>query len=272
MLGMPTDANSTFMQGPAQAPARIRQVLHSGSANYCAENGQDLAHEPRFVDLDDLDLPEEPGPLPQIEEAVGQLVERGVCVLALGGDHAITYPIVRAYSRRHQDLSILHFDAHPDLYEEYEGSRYSHACPMARIVEEGLAQRLVQVGVRTMTPDQQALADEHGVEVIDMRQWHPGIELSFDGPLYVSVDMDVLDPAFAPGVSHHEPGGLATRDLLRMIQNLQAPIVGADVVEFNPGRDPAGITAMGAVKLVKELAVRMLFRAAPRVDTTGRVQ
>jgi agmatinase len=217
-----------------------------------------LGSEPRFVDLGDLDLPQAPGPLSEIAAAVRPLVDGGAFVLALGGDHAITYPIVDAYSQTYRDLNILHFDAHPDLYEEYEGNRYSHACPFARILEAGLARRIVQIGIRTMTPEQQATADRYGVEVIDMRQWQQRLDLRFDGPLYVSIDMDVLDPAFAPGVSHHEPGGLSTRALIRCIQGLRAPIVGADIVEFNPERDPLGTTAMCAVKLMKETAARML--------------
>jgi arginase family enzyme len=111
-----------------------------------------------------------------------------------------------------------------------------------------------------MTPELQATADLHAVEVIDMRQWNQGVRIQVDGPLYVSIDLDVLDPAFAPGVSHHEPGGLTTRELIACLQDLRAPVVGADIVEFNPLRDPTGITAMCATKLLKELAARMLLR------------
>jgi arginase len=172
--------------------------------------------------------------------------------------HAITYPIIKAYGSRYDELSILHFDAHPDLYDEYEGNRYSHACPFARIMEDQLAERLVQVGVRTMNSHQHAQAERFSVEVIDMRQWQPGPQLEFNGPVYLSFDMDVLDPAFAPGVSHHEPGGLSMREVLELIQSLRAPVVGADIVEFNPTRDPVGITAMVAAKLLKEISALML--------------
>jgi agmatinase len=258
VLGVPWDERSSFMRGSAQAPARIREVLHAGSTNLCAENGIDLANEPRFIDLGDLDLKTGIAIRPHISNSVAALVSRGVRVLCLGGDHAITYPIVAGLSREVPDLSILHLDAHPDLYDEFEGDRYSHACPFARIMEDGLAKRLVQIGIRGMNPHQREQAGRFHVEVIEMRDWQPGLELAFDSPLYLSLDMDVLDPAFAPGVSHHEPGGLSTRDVIQLVHRLEAQIVGADIVEVNPQRDPLGITAMAAAKLLKEIAGSML--------------
>jgi agmatinase len=258
ILGVPLDENSSFMRGPALAPPRIREVLHAGSMNLCTENGMDLGLEARVKDLGDLALDGGLLALKQIESAVMGLVERDARVLSLGGDHSVTYPIVRAYAQHGPQLSILHFDAHPDLYAEYEGNRYSNACPFARIMEEKLATRLVQVGIRTMNPHQQSQAKRFGVEVIDMRQWQSGLRPDLEGPVYLSLDMDALDPAFAPGVSHHEPGGLSTREVIQLIQNLTVPVVGADIVEFNPGRDPLGITAMAAAKLLKEIAACML--------------
>ena len=258
VVGVPSDENSTFMRGAALAPSRIREALHSDATNLCAENGLDLGAESRWQDLGDLELAGGTDSLEQIETAIGRLLERDVCVVALGGDHAITYPILKAYGARYQNLSILHLDAHPDLYDEYEGNRHSHACPFARIMEEDLVGRLVQVGIRTMNPHQRAQAERFGVQVVDMRQWQAGLRPEFDGPLYVSLDMDVLDPAFAPGTSHHEPGGLSTREVLSLIQGLNAPLGGADIVEFNPRRDPVGITAMAAAKFLKEIVACML--------------
>jgi agmatinase len=170
----------------------------------------------------------------------------------------VTYPLVRAYARHFDRLNLLHFDAHPDLYDEFEGNRLSHACPFARIMEEGLVQRLVQVGIRTMNPHQQAQAERFGVEVVSMHDWPPDNDIDFDGPVYLSFDLDALDPAFAPGVAHREAGGLSTRESLRLIGRLRAPLVGADIVELNPSRDVQDLTAVVAAKLVKELAARML--------------
>ncbi|MBU0496008.1 MAG: agmatinase, partial [Chloroflexi bacterium] len=257
-VGVPWDEHSSFMRGAALAPARIREALHCGSANLCAETGPDLGAEARFRELGDLELSGGAAALTQIERVVADLLAREVRVLALGGDHAITYPILRAYGKRYDQLTVLHLDAHPDLYDEYEYNRYSHACPFARIMEERLATRLVQVGIRTMTPHQRAQAERFGVEVVEARAWRPGTSLSLAGPVYLSLDMDVLDPAFAPGVSHHEPGGLSTRDVLGLVQGLPAPIVGADLVEYNPSRDVGDVTGMVAAKFLKEIAARML--------------
>ena len=154
-------------------------------------------------------------------------------------------------------MTILHVDAHSDLYHEFEGERFSHACPFARIMEDRLASRLIQVGIRTMNPHQRDQALRFGVEVIDMRAWLAGVRPRVEGEIYLSVDLDALDPAFAPGVSHHEPGGLSVREVISLIQGLEGDLIGADVVEYNPRRDVNGVTATVAAKLVKEIAGRM---------------
>ncbi len=258
VIGIPYDENSSFMRGSALAPDRIREVLHSGSTNFCTEDGIDLQSEPRFHDLGNLELTKGLAVLKQIEDAITTLITRDIYVLSLGGDHTVTHPIIKSYSRKYSPLTILHLDAHPDLYEEFEGNRYSHACPFARIMEEGLATRLIQVGIRTMTPHQLTQSKRFGVEVIEMRHWNPHIRLNLEGPVYLSLDMDVLDPGFAPGVSHYEPGGLSPREVLQMLQGIRVPIVGADIVEFNPKRDPSEVTAMVAVKFLKEIAGKMI--------------
>jgi len=258
LVGVPSDENSSFLRGAALAPCRIREFLDSGAMNLCAENGVDLAAEGRFHDLGDLDLAQGTSMVHQVEGSFADLLQRCAHVLALGGDHSVTYPIVKAFGKKHPGLNILHLDAHPDLYDEFEGNRYSHACPFARIMEEGLVVRLVQVGIRTMNPHQRAQALRFGVEVLELRDWRPDVPLEFGGPVYISLDLDVLDPAYAPGVSHPEPGGMSTRDAIRLIQNVRAPIVGADIVELNPTRDPVGITSAVAAKLLKEIAARLL--------------
>ena len=259
VVGIPYDDNSSFMKGPAKAPPKIREAFNSDATNTCTESGRDLAQESNFYDVGDLELKKGMNVSGYIEHIYQELLDKQVRILSLGGDHAVTLPIIQAYEKHFPDLSILHFDAHPDLYDELDGNRYSHACPFARIMEEGLVKKLVQVGIRTMTPHQQEQADRFNVKVIDMKSWPKGLStLRFSGPLYISIDLDVLDPAYAPGVSHLEPGGLRTRDIITVIQKLKAPIVGADIVEYNPVRDINGMTAMVAAKLMKELADKML--------------
>jgi agmatinase len=261
IVGVPSDENSSFLRGPAQAPGHIRQVLHSGSSNLCAENGHDLGQEPRLLDVGDMPLGQgtwQADGSPTITGQIASLLEKDARVLSLGGDHAVTFPIVQAFAAKFPDLTILHIDAHPDLYDEFEGSRVSHACPFARIMEAGLARRLVQVGIRTLNAQQKAQAEKFGVEIIQMAEWQPGMALNLTGPLYLSLDLDGLDPAFAPGVSHHEPGGLTTREVINLIQTIDVPLVGADIVELNPVRDVVGMTTAVAAKLLKEIVVKLL--------------
>jgi agmatinase len=269
LLGLPTDEGGTFLAGTAGGPARIREVLHAGATNLCAENGHDLAADPRLKDLGDLDLESGEAGRRQIEERAQRIVKLGARVLALGGDHSVTYPLIRGYAGAGLKPTILHFDAHPDLYDEYDGKRYSNASPFARIMEENLAIRLVQVGIRTMNPHQRRQVKRFGVEVIEARDVGPQTRVDLDGLVYITVDLDVLDPAHAPGVSHHEPGGLCTRDVLRLVQAVRGTVVGADIVELNPRRDPVETTAMVAAKLLKELAAKMLEGHHPGGSDAG---
>ncbi len=256
IVGIPFDENSSFMKGPASAPQIIRNVLYSDSSNMSTESIIDLGSNPKFVDLGDIKVKNY---IENIEQTISSVLERDAFVLILGGDHSITYPILKAYGKKFENLNILHLDAHPDLYDEFDGNPFAHGCPFARIMEENLAVRLVQIGIRTMNPHQYQQARRFNVETIHMKDWDSSFKPDFKGPVYLSLDMDVLDPAFAPGVSHHEPGGFSTREVLRIIRDLDAPVVGADIVEFNPERDHLGITAMAAAKFLKEITEKMLF-------------
>jgi arginase len=189
-----------------------------------------------------------------IQGAVAGLLHQREAPLILGGDHSITYPILKAYKTSRPE-AIVHFDAHGDLYDSYDGDRYSHACPFARIMEERLADRLIQIGVRTLTGHQREQATKFNVETFGPERWRDALPvlLALSGPVYVSLDIDVLEPMLAPGISHPEPGGLTVRDVLDALWHLKAPIVGADVVEYNPANDVRDLTARVAAKFVKEL-------------------
>lgn len=258
LLGIPSDENSSFMRGPMHAPQRIRQVLHWGSANLTSELGTNLGASDAWQHVGDLDIEVGNNWREQIENGMRHQLTKADKVLTLGGDHAITYPIIRAYAEKHPNLTIIQFDAHPDLYDELDGNRHAHACPFARIMEEGLVDRLVQVGIRTLNKHQKEQAERFGVEIISAWEWEKIFELTFSGDVYISLDMDAFDPAYAPGVSHHEPGGLSPRDVFHVLQTLDINLVGADVVELNPHRDLVDMTAMLSAKCVKELLARML--------------
>jgi agmatinase len=224
-----------------------------------SEDLRDLGAPGILSDAGDLDLSATSDIRERIETGIAALHDDGARPIALGGDHSVTYPIVRAMHVVRGAFTIVHVDAHPDLYDEFEGDRYSHACPFARIMDERLASRLVQVGIRAMNGHQRTQADRYGVDVIDMRRWQAGTRPVTDGPVYLSIDLDGIDPAHAPGVSHREPGGLTVRDVIGVIQDLRGTLIGADIVEFNPSQDVGDLTARVAAKLVKEVAARMLM-------------
>lgn len=257
-LGIPLDENSSFLRGTAEAPKHIRDAYNSDSSNYWTENGINLKENTNWKDLGDLKLASMPMAFSEITVEVESHVNQGHRVLSLGGDHSVTYPIIRGFAKKYSNLNILHFDAHGDLYDDFEGNKFSHACPFARIMEQGLAKRLVQIGIRTYNNHQREQAKRFNVEAIEMKDWRNDIVFEFDGPVYISVDLDAMDPAFVPGISHYEPGGFSTRQVLSVIQRLKADIVGADIVELNPKRDINGVTAMVAAKIFKEILVKMI--------------
>jgi len=258
LIGIRYDENSSFTKGAADAPPQIRAALRSDAWNLTSENGTDLSGDSIFFDAGDIEPVAGSEMSALIENSVYTLIADGLMPISLGGDHSITHPIVRAFARKYKDLSILHFDAHPDIYDSYQGNRNSHASPFARIMEAGLVKRLVQVGIRTFTAHQREQVRKFGVESIEMRNLIGNLQLEFDTPVYISFDIDALDPAFAPGVSHREPGGLSTREAIDLIQRLKGKIVGADIVEFNPRMDPLHVTGTVCAKLLKEIAAKML--------------
>ena len=256
LLGVPWDRSSSFQRGAAEAPDAIRAALWSASSNTWNESGDDISRDDVLDDVGNLVLPEDAaGARETITEALGTLLAEGRRPLVLGGDHSITYPILRAWAGR-SPVTVLHFDAHGDMYDEFEGDRYSHACPFARVMEEGLAVRLIQVGVRALTRHLREQAERFGVDVYGPGAWRDAIGTvrSAAGPTYVSLDIDVLEPMLAPGISHPEPGGMSVRDVLDVLAAVRVPVVGADVVEYNPRNDVRDLTARVAAKFVKELA------------------
>ena len=267
LIGLPYDGSSSFLRGAAAAPLLIRAALHSAAGNPWSERNGPAIGAGFLEDEGDLTLTNGPQSRAEIERQVRLVAGQGRVPVLLGGDHSVTYPILRAIAPLHPKLTVLHIDAHADLYDEFEGDRYSHACPFARIMEESLVARLVQIGIRTMTGHQQEQATRFGVAMIDMVAWTDGARPAIGGPVYVSLDLDALDPAFAPGVSHREPGGLSVREVIALLHAIDGPIVGADIVEYNPSQDVGGLTAQVAAKFVKELAG--LIRRGPAASLGG---
>jgi agmatinase len=202
-----------------------------------------------------------------IERRIGEVVAAGARPLSVGGDHSITLPILRALARRHGPLAVVHFDAHPDTWDEYFGSKLFHGTPFRRAVEEGLidTRRFVQVGIRgpLYGPEDFAFHDEHGIEVLRIEPIkEQGLGWATQrlarlrgGPLYCSFDIDALDPAYAPATGTPEVGGLTSWEALSLVRSLAGTtLVGADVVEVSPPYDgPGQITSLMAANLAFEL-------------------
>ncbi|MGK7925947.1 MAG: agmatinase [Spirulina sp.] len=267
LVGICSDENSSFLKGCAGAPDRIRQTFYSDSTNPSSELQAELNCS-RVKDIGNRDIAPTTEAFMGISEIIAGILKRGGIPLSLGGDHAITYPILQAIAAHHGAVNILHFDAHSDLYDELDGNPLSHGCPFARIMENGLCKRLVQVGIRTLNPHQREQVERFSVEVHEMREFDArSFQTDFDAPLYLSFDLDALDPACAPGVSHYEPGGLSMREVLWIIHQIKQPIIGADVVEYNPVRDINDLTATVAAKLVKEIGGLILNQTQGRQGT-----
>ena len=261
LLGIPHDDNSSFMKGPSEAPPLIRRELVSDAYSMWSETGFDLGEAGRLVDHGDIQFDSAADPWDLIEQGVARALESGDPLISLGGDHAITHPIMRAVRRRHPQLTILHIDAHADIYHAYQDNLRSHASPFARIMEERLADRLIQVGIRTVNDHHRDQFKRFGVEVVEAAECRERMRFDIKTPVYISLDIDAFDPAYAPGVSHREPGGLSTRQVIDLIQSIEQPIVAADIVEYNPRCDISNQTALVAAKLLKEIAGMMLKTA-----------
>ena len=279
VLGIPFDTGSPFRVGCRFGPGAIRAMsLMLRPINPYQD--LNVFEECAIVDYGDADVV--PGYLPEsferIEAAMAPLVSRDVIPVGLGGDHSIALPELRALGRRHGPLAVLHFDSHTDTWDTYfGGQRHSAGTAFRRGVEEGFidARASMQVGMRCNQDIQQSL--DLGYEVVTTDQMlDDGIEAlgrqildKFHGrKVFLSFDLDVVDPAFAPGVQTPEAGGPSARDILRLIRRLRGlDLVGADIVEMNPNYDPGQISALLAATVAAEI---LALIAAHRRDRKGR--
>ncbi len=259
LIGIPYDGNSSFLKGPALAPPRIRLMDTDGSANSFSESGREILNGKSYTDSGDLTFPDSnPKEVyDRIKEKINQELNSGNKLICLGGDHSVSFPVIESYAAKFKNLNVLHIDAHADLYDNFDNNPYSHASPFARLMEKKIINSLTQVGIRTLNTHQREQATKFGVKIIEMKNFNYEFIQALPAPLYISLDLDALDPAFAPGVSHHEPGGMSSRELIKIIQSIAVPVVGADIVEYNPVRDINNMTAMVGYKLFKELVDKM---------------
>lgn len=269
IVGAPMDELVSDRPGARLGPRAIRAAGCPSGAGL--SSGVDGFEVLRVVDFGDTPVvPADPARShAAIEATVGDVVEAGAIPITLGGDHSIVEPALRACARVHGPLALIHFDTHTDTGVDLFGARVSHGTPMYRLVEEGrvVGARYAQVGLRGSWPGPMEFAwqKHHGITSLFMHDIHAhGIEeivrraldVVGDAPAYLSVDVDVLDPAFAPGTGSPEPGGMTSADLLCAVREVaaHATIVGADVVEVIPsGVGSADITALVADRSVREI-------------------
>jgi len=252
LLGIQYDDKSSYLKGARLAPPIIKEKIWSISSNTFSENQLDI--DEFIIDAGNETISN----YFDIEELIENILLDKNRLITLGGDHSITYPIIKAYHNYYDSFDILHIDAHPDLYNSLNGDKYSHACPFARIMEDNLIDNLIQVGIRTWTKHQREQASKFNMPVLDMKYFDIKDISNIENDIYISLDMDAFDPAFAPGVSHHESGGFTSREVITLIQKIKSNIIGADIVEYNPDNDIKGITAVLAAKMVKEISSKMI--------------
>lgn len=267
VVGVPFDNGVTYRPGARFGPRAIRdgsrllRPYHPGLDVYPFATQQ-------VVDAGDI--PCTPFNIDQaitaIEQGARQLTEDGTRLVALGGDHTISLPLLRVARERYGPVALVHFDAHLDTWDTYFGAAYTHGTPFRRAAEEGLFldDRSTHVGIRGPLFSRQDLDDDRGMgfRIVDcMEVQHGGVgvaierirERAGDAPLYLSVDIDVLDPAFAPGTGTPEAGGLTSRELLAILRGLRGVnLVGVDIVEVSPSYDHAEVTAIAAAHVAYE--------------------
>lgn len=255
ILGCPLDMTATFRSGTGEAPQKIRQVSDS-IETYSPFLDRDLEDRP-FADLGDLSFKHKSieDSLHLIRTAVTEILRLGGLPLCIGGEHTITLPIIEALQEIGQEFVIVHLDAHSDLRDTYEGSRTNHATVMRRVVEIVGPERLIQIGIRSGAREEFTWMREHSTLI----HWIAGAENTLlrrisGARVYLSLDLDVLDPACFPATGNPEAGGWSYTDLERVLHVLdRTELLGADVVELNPGLDPSAVGAITSAKIVREL-------------------
>ncbi len=255
LAGVPMDFTASFRPGSRTAPQEVRNVSYvlEEYSFYQKKSLTDL----RYYDAGDLVLPygNVAESLNLIEKAATGFFGSGVFPLFLGGEHLISFPIIKACYERYPDLVVVHFDAHADLRCSYEGEGNSHATVMYKVAEMLGKDRLYQFGIRSGTSEEFAYAEQHTKIYPD--EIFPALEGVVERlsgtPVYVSLDIDAVDPAFAPGTGTPEPGGCSAREILAAVRAMSSlNVVGMDIVEILPAYDEAQITAVLGAKLVRE--------------------
>ncbi|WP_156290201.1 agmatinase [Oceanobacillus salinisoli] len=259
IYGMPMDWTVSFRPGSRFGPGRIREAS-IGLEEYSPYMDKHL-EEVAFFDAGDIPLPfgNPARSLEMIQEYIGKLLEQDKFPIGLGGEHLVTWPIIQAIHKKYPDMALIHIDAHADLREEYEGEPLSHSTPVRKICELIGPENVYSFGIRSGMREEFQYAKESGMHMSKFHVSEPLREMlpALSGRnVYVTIDIDVLDPAFAPGTGTAEAGGITSNELLEAIQLISKSdihVIGADLVEVAPAYDHSEKTAIAASKFVREM-------------------
>lgn len=259
LYGMPMDWTVTFRPGSRFGPARIREasLVHEEYSHYLRRELTEIT----YYDAGDIPLAfgNAEKSLQQIASFVGKVLDLGKIPLGMGGEHLVTWPVVQEVYKRYPNLAVIHIDAHADLRTEYEGEPYSHSTPLRKISELIGGEHVYQFGIRSMTKEEVMYTEEAGIhfypfDVLEpLQKCLPELE---GRPVYVTIDIDALDPAHAPGTGTPEPGGITSKEMLAAIHAIaksKVQVVGADLVEVAPVYDHSEQTPILAAKLLREM-------------------
>ncbi|PCK10603.1 agmatinase [Bacillus safensis] len=259
LYGLPMDWTVSYRPGSRFGPNRIREVS-IGLEEYSPYLDREL-HEVPFFDAGDIPLPfgNAQKSLDLIEEYVDSILEKGKFPLGMGGEHLVSWPVFRAMYKKYPDLAIIHMDAHTDLREEYEGEPLSHSTPIRKVAGLIGAENVFSFGIRSGMKEEFEWAKEAGMHISKFEVLEPLKQVlpKLKGrPVYVTIDIDVLDPAHAPGTGTVDAGGITSKELLASIHAIagsDVKVVGADLVEVAPVYDHSDQTANTASKLLREM-------------------
>lgn len=256
LVGMPYDGTCSNRPGARFAPETVR-LASWGLEDYSPIQDKEI-FETSFYDAGELDFPlgNRDETLKMIKEATKEVLDHNKFWFGIGGEHLVTLPSVEAYLEKYNDLAVIHFDAHADLREDYLGEKYSHATVMRRIVEKIGAENFIQIGIRSGTKEEFLWIKENQTLVKDKSQLRKKLEKIKSLPVFISVDLDVLDPSIMSGTGTPEAGGLTFNEFMDwMLELKDLNIVGADVVELAPHYDSTGVSTAVAAKVIREMLI-----------------
>lgn len=264
LVGLPYDGTCSYRPGARFAPNAIREASW-GLETYSPCLDRDL-EEVRYADAGNLDLPfgNREVVLDRIHQATQWILAQRKGWIGIGGEHLITLPAIQAHLAHYPNLALLHFDAHADLRENYLGESLSHAAVMRRVIELIGPERYAQVGIRSGTREEWRWMRTHQTLLQTPGDLSRKLTLWGGRPIFLTIDLDVLDPGIFPGTGTPEPGGLTFTELQDWLYCLKGlPIIGFDVVELSPPYDPSGVSSITAAKVIRECLL-----LAPRSDAS----